>query len=49
MINVLEDIKTKKQVMVGNIHTYWNPKNEDIKLFQAAYLVREMEKLSTPS
>ncbi|CAD8136206.1 unnamed protein product [Paramecium pentaurelia] len=39
----LEHILTKKQLVIGNIHTFWNPNQDDLKFFQIVQLVQKME------
>ncbi|CAD8052648.1 unnamed protein product [Paramecium sonneborni] len=39
----LEHILTKKQLIIGNIHIFWNPDLDDLKFFQIVQLVQKME------
>ncbi|CAK90954.1 unnamed protein product (macronuclear) [Paramecium tetraurelia] len=39
----LEHLLTKKQFIIGNIHTFWNPNQDDLKFFQIVQLVQFME------
>jgi len=46
---VLEDLQSpsgrKRQFVVANVHTYWNPDFADVKLWQTWVLCQELEKL----
>ena len=46
LLVVLEEIQTRQKLIVVNTHLYWNPHHPDVKLRQAAWLVKNVERLS---
>lgn len=44
LITILESIYDKKNIIVVNVHLFWDPEYEDVKLLQSILLLEETEK-----